>query len=173
MRFFTRVMSIALSLALASCSPTFNWRETRIEGSTLTAMLPCKPDRGARVVPLGGRDVELNMTGCETGGAVFAVARADLQDAATVAAVLAQWRAATLANIGAATSTEAALPGPIAKVFPQVVRVSAKGLRQDGNPVQLQAVWFAQGAQVFHAALYADRITADMADSFFSGLKFQ
>ena len=67
-----RCLLLAAALALAAlggCSPTLNWRETRFDGADLTAMLPCKPDRAERTVPLAGRDAPLRMQGCEAGGA--------------------------------------------------------------------------------------------------------
>ena len=97
------------ALLLAACNPALNWRETRIKGSGLLTMLPCKPDEGARVVPLGGRDVSLHMVGCDAAGATFAVAYANLDNATAPDAVLAQWRAATLAHMGAVASREVPL----------------------------------------------------------------
>ena len=105
-------MLIVLGPALlAGCNPALNWRETRIKDTALVAMLPCKPDAGARVVSLGGRDVSLHMTGCDAGGATFAVAYANLDKSSAPDAVLAQWRTATLANMGAVASREVPLGG--------------------------------------------------------------
>ena len=61
-------------LSLAACSPTFNWREVRPEGTRLNLLLPCKPDKAQKVVPLGGRATSLSMLGCDAGDATFAVA---------------------------------------------------------------------------------------------------
>jgi hypothetical protein len=78
--------------SMAACTPALNWREVRFDNSPLVALLPCKPDRAVRQVPLGGvvRDVE--MMGCEAGGAMFTVAFVDVQDAAQVPLALAQWK---------------------------------------------------------------------------------
>lgn len=160
---------LAAVLALAACTPTLNWREVRAEPTPLTVLLPCKPDRGTRTVPLGGRDTPLNMLGCDAGGATFAVAFADLGDAAQAAPVLAQWRAATLANMRAGASTGQAFA--LAGGGTQGERVTAAGQRADGSAVQSQALYFAQGARVFQAVIYADRLTGEMADTFFGGLR--
>ena len=66
-----RIIAPALltGCALAACSPTFNWREVRAEPTALKAMLPCKPDKGARNVPMAGREVSLQVIGCDTGDA--------------------------------------------------------------------------------------------------------
>ncbi len=175
--------------ALSACSPIYNWRETPMDGTELVAMLPCKPDKGSRKVPLAGREVDMHMTGCDTGGTTFAIARANLKDPAEVPAVLARWRAATLMNMGAATATNGAsmfAETPLATAasahMPPLILVSAAGKRQDGSPVTLQGVWFARGTQVIHAAIYfsanaakASEATSkhqDASEPFFSGLKF-
>lgn len=188
---------------LAACNPALNWRETRIKDTALVAMLPCKPDAGARVVPLGGRNVSLHMTGCDAGGATFAVAHATIDQASTAPAVLAQWRAATLANMGAVSSRDVPLGGTSSSTFSgtssstpsgpasgplsgggvsagtpssgstALMLVTAQGRRKDGSAVAMQGAWFAKDAQVFHAVVYAERISPDVTEAFFSGLRFQ
>ena len=182
-------MALLGALLLSACNPTLNWRETRIKDTGLVAMLPCKPDEGARVVSLGGRDVSLNMTGCDAGGATFAVAHATLEPASAAPAVLAQWRAATLANMGALSSREvplgampSAMPGATPSSMPgtalkdgsnSLILVTAQGRRKDGSAVAMQGAWFAKDAQVFHAVVYAERISPEVTEAFFSGLKLQ
>jgi len=163
-----RFLFLAAVMALAACSPELNWREVRADPTALTVLLPCKPDRGARVVPLAGRDTPLNMLGCDAGGATFAVAFADTADAGQAAAVLAQWRSATLANMRAGVPAQQpfTVAGGVASV-----RVAASGQRPDGKPVQSQALYFSQGPRVYQAVIYADKLTADVADTFFGGLK--
>lgn len=165
---------------LAACNPAYNWREIRTDGTDLVAWLPCQPDRGARVVPLAGRSVELQMTGCESGGATFAVARADVPGE-QAAATLAQWRAVTLGNVQAADAAALApfLPAG-AMPLPGSVRASATGRRPDGGAaLQVHAAWFARGTpagvQVFQATIYVEGAKAlpeGVADAFFAGLKF-
>lgn len=165
--------ALLCALFLCACNPALNWRETRIKDTTLVAMMPCKPDAGARAVPLNGRSVDLHMTGCDAGGATFAIAHADVVEASAVPAVLVQWRTATLANMGALSSGEALQGARGAGEPSSLVRVSAQGRRQDGSAVTMQGVWFARGSQVFHAVVYAGRISADTSDTFFYGLRFQ
>ena len=71
-----RVSAAAMAglLALAACSPAFNWREVRPENTRLSLLLPCKPDKAQKVVPLGGKPTVLSMLGCEAEGMTFAVA---------------------------------------------------------------------------------------------------
>lgn len=64
---------IVTTLALTACTPAFNWREVGFDQAGVTALLPCKPDRGTRSVQLAGQAVQMSMAGCESGGAMFAV----------------------------------------------------------------------------------------------------
>lgn len=167
------VPALLLALAAAACSPTFNWRELRVEGTALRTMLPCKPDKATRKVPMAGTDVELQVLGCQTGGATFAVLHATLQDPARADEVLRQWNQATLANLhGTATSTHAFTPAGSTPV-PGAQRVSATGKRQDGSAVRGEAAYFARGPQVFQAVVYAGETRPEWLQPFFDGLRFE
>lgn len=162
-----------LSILASGCSPTFNWRVIRVEPTALVALLPCKPDRGTRVVPLAGKDTAMAMVGCEAGGATFAVAHADVGGPEGVAAAMTAWRSAALLNMRGQTVVEQAqrVPGADGAVPP--VLVKATGRSAEGTPVQSQAVYFSQSGRVFQAVIYAETLPADVADTFFSGIKFQ
>lgn len=172
-------------VAFGACSPTFNWRDVRPENTSLTLLMPCKPDKAEKTVPFGGTPTLLTLLGCDAGGATFAVAVADLGDAAKVPAVLAQWQSLTLANIKAAPVLAGADSGadgatrvstlklPGAAPLPLPVRVQARGQRPDGTRVVGQAAYFAQGSQIFQVVLYADGVTPEVSETFFSSLKFE
>lgn len=168
-----RPVLAAVLLMLAACSPTYNWREVRFEPTLLKAQLPCKPDKGARTVPMAGRQVELQVIGCEAGGATFALLSGDIVDPLRDGEVLAQWKAATFANMRSAGSQEQPFLPAGAMALPQSVRVTAVGQRADGSKVESQAAYFARGSQVFQAVIYADKLTPEAADPFFSALKFE
>lgn len=161
-------------LVLAACSPAFNWREVRPDDSRLSLLLPCKPDKAKKLVPLGGQPTTLSMLGCEAAGVTFAVAVADLGDASRAAPVLAGWQSVTLANMKAA-GTAQSMPLKVAGASPEpaAVHVSATGQRADGALVQGQAAYFASGTQVFQAVIYAPAIDPDVAETFFASLKFE
>lgn len=179
------LLNVMGGLLLGACNPALNWRDIRVKDTELVAMLPCKPDAGARVVPLGGRNVSLHMTGCDAGGATFAVAHATVDSASAAPAVLAQWRTATLANMGAVSSRDVPLggtangtassiaAGPVGGGSSGLMLVTAQGRRKDGSAVAMQGAWFAKDAQVFHAVVYAERISPEVTEAFFSGLRFQ
>jgi hypothetical protein len=158
--------------ALAACSPTFNWREVRVAPTALHAMLPCKPDKAERQAPLAGKDVSLEVLGCETGGATFAILHADLGQAGLAAEALAQWRTATDANLRATASIASPFRPAGALALPQSLQVQASGQRANGTAVEGRSAYFAHGSQVFQAVIYADRIQPEFSDPFFAGLRF-
>lgn len=162
--------AIALT-ALAACNPTFNWRDVRFENAGLALLMPCKPDKAQRTVPMAGQQTELNLLSCDAGGVTFAVTVADVKDASKVTGVQVQWQSVWLANIKAQPSAGTALKLP--GLPGGGVIMKATGQRANGQAVSSQAAYFAQGAQVFQAVMYADTIAPDVADTFFSGLKFE
>ncbi len=170
----TRFLNSALVAltALAACSPTLNWREVRPDGTPLAFLMPCKPDKGQKTVPMAGQPTELMLLSCDAGGSTFAVAVADVKDASKIAVALAQWQSVALANIKAGVAPPAVLlklPG----LASGAALIKATGQRPNGQAVSMHAAYFAQGAKVFQVAMYADNISADAADTFFSGLKFE
>ena len=165
----------AATLVVAACSPTFNWREVRAESIPLKAMLPCKPDKLARTVPMAGRQVELQVLGCESGGATFAVLTGDIVEPLRAGEVLAQWRLATLANMRsspASAQDRPFLPAG-AMALAQSLRVAAAGQRSDGSKVESQAAYFGRGSHVVQAVVYADKVPAEAAETFFASLGFE
>ena len=162
----------ALGLA-QGCSPAFNWRDVRPDDTALSLLLPCKPDKAQQTVPIGGLPTALTLLGCDAGGAAFAVAVADVGQAAAVPAVLAQWQAATLAGIKAASPATTAMPVPGALAAPAPVLVRALGQRPDGSAVHSHALYFAHGTQVFQVVMLASTVTPEAADMFFSSVRLK
>lgn len=165
--------ALLLALAAAACSPTFNWREIRVEPTPLRAMLPCKPDKATRKVPMAGADVDLEVLGCEAGGATFAVLHATLPDPTRANEVLVQWNRATLANLHGTPTASVAFAPAGATPLPGAQRVSATGKRADGSAVRGEAAYFARGSEVFQAVVYASDPKPASLQPFFDGLRFQ
>lgn len=168
-------LALIAGLALSACSPTFNWRELRPEGTPLQALMPCKPESATRPVPLdGGEPTELHMHSCDTGGLTFAMAWAELGDEARVPAALAGWRRASLSAVRVdparvddpANAWAAVVPG--AK---QALGLAAQGSDHQGRPVQVRAVHFARGTQVYQAAIYGPTLGDEVTTTFFGGLQ--
>ncbi|WP_394788856.1 hypothetical protein [Rhodoferax sp.] len=172
----TALPCLTLATLLAACSPALNWRTVRSEAHTLQLLLPCKPDTASRDVPMAGKAVALDMQGCDAGGATFAVSHVHLADATLANATLAGWKTATLANLHASQALERPFSIAGGWALPQTLRISTTGQRADGQPVSAQAVWFARigpgGADLFNAVVYAEKIDPAVAETFFTGLKF-
>ena len=166
-------LAALVAVLAAGCSPTFNWRQVRAEGTPLQAMLPCKPDQGERTVALAGREVRLRVLGCDTGGATFALLYADIAEPAQAAAALDHWRQASQATLGATESRGTPFAPPGALAFPQSQRVSAQGKRADGSPVRSEAAYFARGSLVVQAVVYASDPRPEWLAPFFEGLRFE
>lgn len=171
--FLTRAFACAALWGLAACSPAFNWREVRPDDTALSLLMPCKPDKAQQTVPMGGQPTALRLLGCDAGGAAFAVAVADLGQAAVVPAVLLQWQAATLAGIRAAPPTTMPFQVPGALTAPSPVLVRALGRRHDGSAVHSHALYFAHGTQVFQVVMLASTVTPEAADMFFSSVRLK
>ncbi len=165
---------LLMALGATACSPTFNWRETRPEGTPLQALMPCKPEAAQRSVPLlAGTLVELRLLSCEAGGLRFALAWAELPDAAQAPAAMATWRSASLQAMRvssppgdeASTAWAVQVPGAAA-----TLGVAADGQGPDGQVVSTKAAYFSQGQRVYQAAVYGERLPPQALDSFFGGL---
>ena len=181
LHFLTFAVVLA-AIGLAGCNPSLNWREVRVKDSSLVALLPCKAEASSRQVNLGGQTVDIHLSSCNAGDATFGVAVTRLStDSASEQLDAAQqhWRLATLANIGLAPSENQnasiirETPIQVKGLAANQILVAASGKRPGGDVVQMNGIWFRQGAQLFHAVIYADKINNDMAEPFFSGLKIQ
>lgn len=171
MRYDTWGLALLTAALLSACNPVFNWREARFDNAPLVALLPCKPDKGVRSLPVADRVVEVSMQGCEAGGVLFTVAVAQLASPAEAGALLGPWKSAMLANARTSQSTDQPLAVPGATPWPNAVRASFSGQRADGSPVAAQVALFARESQVYQAALFADKPQPEAANTFFAGLK--
>ena len=163
---------VAACVGLGACSPALDWREVRPAETRLLAMFPCKPEIAQRRVSMAGQDVELTMHSCETSGVTLAVGHARLINVADSARVLARWRDATLAGMRADPASISAVVPTRLQPLPDLVAVRASGT-SGGGPVQLHGLWFAQDSDVFSALLVAGKVSADVEESFFSGLRMR
>ncbi|RTQ30934.1 hypothetical protein ABL840_35820 [Variovorax sp. NFACC27] len=170
---------LAAAALLAACSPAFNWREVPIAGAGLVAMLPCKADRATRALPLGSESVQVDMTGCEAGGATFAIAHASAGSPAQAEAWLHAWQAATRSQLGAAQVAESRPSVQRATAVPAPLQLDALPQPQQqpqGAATQLQVLWFAQSQKDGTVALYQATVlghpsSAEASKTFFEGLR--
>lgn len=175
---------VAAGLALAAilgtaCSPTFNWRDAPVGDAGLIALLPCKPDRARRDLPLGGAGtapVAVDMAGCEAGGATFAVAHAAARDASEAAEWLDAWQRAARAQWPAGRMTEAAAQVARAATVPAALRIDtpppAAGAPTDESR---HVLWFAQArggkVSLYQATVLGQPEAEDVVATFFDGLR--
>ncbi len=164
----------AAAALLAACSPTFNWREVPIADAGLVALLPCKPDRANRALPLGAESVQVDMAGCETGGATFAIAHASAGSPEQAEAWLNAWRAATRSQLGEAKVKEAPAALQRATAMPAPARLDTQSAQPGAAPVQV--LWFAQSQKNGTVALYQATVLGkpsapEASKTFFEGLR--
>jgi hypothetical protein len=168
---FARRWWLLAVLAVVACSPALNWRQAPLGG--LTFSLPCKPDKAERAVPLAGRTLPLAMQGCEAGGALFAISRAQVGDATAVPAVLQAWRVSALAALRAEPGADRNVEAPSYAGLPGLASaqwLQVSGQRPHGGAVQAQLGWLVLGSDIYHLAVYADRLDADMTEPFFTDI---
>ena len=166
-----RLIPALLTTLLLACSPGLNWREVQLAGGELKALLPCKPDQATRQQSLAGYEIELAMLGCEADGALYALSVAELGSPGQGQAVLAQWQTNLLATLQAQGASRQPYVLRGASAQPEAVSWQVRGRRDDGRELMVQAVWFMRGNRLYHAALYAERVTPEMSEPFFSGMK--
>lgn len=164
---------LTLIVALMGCSPALNWRSVPLDTAPYRVLLPCKPDHGSRSLPLGGVSGQVQMVGCEAGGALFAVSWIDLPDSGVRETVYAQWPQAMRANLRGGEWRPLTLTVPAALAGAEQQAWAGHGTRPDGHPVQAQGLWWQAGTQIFHAAVYADKLGAAMTEPFFAGIEKQ
>ena len=166
--------AVAGAAVLMACAPTFDWRETRFDGAAapLSAMFPCKPDRHARPIQLGGQHTTMQMAVCATGGATFALSAVAVADPSAAGAGLQQLRAAAVANVQGDTPVLA--PWRVAGMTPNAesARVSTRGRLPDGAPVIEHAAFFVQGLMLYQASVIGAKPNPEAVETFFAGLKF-
>jgi len=163
----------AAAVALAACSPTFDWREARPEGSGVVALFPCRPHDQQRDVTLAGNVVSMRMHACSAGGAHFALATLDAGDPQRVTPELVALRAQLIANLGAPAVE--ARPWLLAGATPnpESVRLHLLGTRPDGSRVVADAAFFVRGFTLYQATVLGSGDTPghDAVDTFFGAIR--
>lgn len=173
-RTFAPALAAFAAVLLGACSPTFNWREVTVGDVGLIALLPCKPDRATRSMPLGVETVTVDMAGCEAGGATFAVAHAVAASPSQAEGWMRAWRAAARSQLGGASAAALEAPASLARAaaVPAPVRLDATAGGTD-EP-SLHVMWFAQqrrdGVSLYQATVVGRPSAADALPTFFEGL---
>ncbi|MCF8210645.1 MAG: hypothetical protein K9K38_14785 [Rhodoferax sp.] len=166
-----QLASLAATFALTACSPALNWRSVSVH--QLGALLPCKPDRAEREVPLGDRLHALQMAGCTADAALFAVSRVVAGPDEEPALLLQAWQKSAQSNMSASSAQEIAAPAVKGRQPSVRLLLMAQGRRQDGSPLQAKLLWCVIGRDIYHVAVYAPHVTDDLSDTLFSELTLQ
>lgn len=165
-------VAVLLTLGMAACSPTLDWRDTTFPGAAgLKAQFPCKPDRLTRQLPLAGRQVALSLSSCKAGETTFALAHAEVVDPRAVAPALAELRTAFARNLGGEARVLADVRVPGATPNPLAQRVAVSGRRAAGAAVHGQTVFFVRGTRVHQATVLGGMAELPGTDIFFDSLR--
>ena len=165
--------ALIVAMAAPACSPTFDWREARPEGSGVAMMFPCRPVKEERRTRIGAAAQAMEVHSCSTGGALFALARIDAADPAAVGPLLAAFRDQTAANLAGPATEQGAFSPPGATPNPRSGRVVIVGTRAGGRRVVAEAAFFVKGLRLFQATV----LNADVAggpeavDTFFGAIR--
>jgi hypothetical protein len=161
-------------IGLSACNPVYNWRAVRMPEAHVKLMMPCKPDTGSRQLQLVGQSVLMQMSGCETDGTLFVLAHVEMPDAHSTSESLEQWKRSMLRNMKAQDGTQestSSVKNLGTRI--QALRIHAKGKQENGKAVQAHAIWFARGAHLYHAAIYADKPNQDAVENFLSEIELE
>lgn len=165
--------ALLLAVVTAACSPALNWREVPLQ--SVVAMLPCKPDHAERTLPLGAADVTMRMAGCEAGGALYAISHVRIKDSTQTDAIHHAWRQAALTAVqatGAAAERRPAI-AQVGQAKAVLTPEKVDGKRPDGSTLQAQLAWLSRGQDLYHLAVYAPRLQAEMTELLFSELSLR
>ncbi|OWY26755.1 hypothetical protein [Herbaspirillum robiniae] len=171
MRNLISAAALAALLALAACSPRYNWREASDNGAHFVVLLPGKPATVTRPVDLDGPKVDMTMTAAEAGGATFAVGTAELADAAAAVKALDAMSTALLNNIGGRPQGAALLPGKT-DGFSRSIDLDAHGAA-GGRPLRLVARLAARDRRIYQVLILGDEkaLTDENIETFFGSFK--
>lgn len=173
-----------LWLALAACSPRYDWRTIVSSDGRYAALYPGKPTSAARDVSIAGRKLPMTMEAARVDETLFAVGVVTLpsDDAALRREAMTSMQAGLVANLGAhpdapATSRQVTVMSAAQPPVPlDGIEVSVAGVSpQDKSPRRLTARLVASGAHVYQAvvleagAAARDTRQTEQVDQFLGG----
>lgn len=150
-----RLLGVAAAAGcLLACSPALDWRQAGPKEVDILLDFPCKPLTVTQPVMLAGKRVAMSMTGCKAADMTFALAHADLGDAALVAPALAELHHSALANVSARVlDSRPARVKHAASGLADALELDLAGREPGGQPLREHVLLFAQGTQVFQATV--------------------
>ena len=171
-----RAVLLAAAAVSAACSPTFNWREVPIGDAGVVALLPCKPDRATRDLPLGTASIPVDMAGCKAGGATFAVAHARAESAEQAELWLRAWHAATRSQLTDVPVVESPAVLARAASSPAPARLDTQGADTAAHAAAAHVLWFAHhrpdgSASIYQATVSGSPSSTEAIATFFEGFR--
>jgi hypothetical protein len=142
-----RLAALAV-LCLAACAPELDWREFVSPEGRYAVLLPGRPAREAREVPLAGAKVTMHMTSVQVSGLAFGIGYADLPPGSDGERALAEGRDALVRNIGGRATAER----PVAIDGGRGIEFQAEGSAQ-GNPMRIAARLAIAGDRFYQVVL--------------------
>lgn len=166
----TSLVLLMVALALAGCSPTYNWREYRDEDGTYRVLMPGRVSSLSREINLGGLPSTMSMSGALVDDTRFAVGMVRLPATDRQEHALAAMQTAMLRNIGAishqARDCEITVVDPsglsVARAAAQCV--TAQG-RINNKPASMQALFAARGSRAWQVVVIGERVDALQAQT--------
>lgn len=174
----SRVLGLVmLALAVAACTPDYNWRQAGADDAAAMILLPARPAVMSRPIDLDGLAVEMSMRGARVGEQTFTLAWVDLPDAeeATRAHAIAAMASGMLRNIEAREISREPQAVPVVDwggartgSVPGIA-VSARGERPAPG-ASMRAIFVARDARAWQAVVIGAPLDAEAAALFLESL---
>lgn len=167
--FFASVTLLAAVL-LGACSPTFDWRDVRMENSAVSVLMPAKPSVATRPVTLKGRQYQMTMSAAEVQHVMFAVGTLKVTDPGMAGATMTAMKDALLNNIGATAGTETVTRAEDGRIL----ELNAIGRPDAAGQVRsLHARFVARDTLIVQALVAGPQktLTPELVETFMTSLK--
>lgn len=166
---------LAAAVALAACSPTYDWRTISNNDNGYTIDLPAKPGSDERRIDVNGTAMRMRVQTAEVADDVFVVGTLDLPDAqpATQQKALDFLRAGLARNVSAAPDAHAvAVPLATGGAVEGVELRLAGKAGANGETRTIHARLVAKGTRAYQVAIVGRaEPPAEQVDQFFTSFK--
>ncbi|NHZ97933.1 hypothetical protein [Massilia sp. CCM 8734] len=172
------ILSLLAGVALAACSPQYNWRDYSSQDAPFRVMFPDKPATHARDVDLNGMTVKMTMTAAQVNGTMFAVGSGEAPDADKAEAAVAAMKTALVRNIGATINSEkqgkASAAAGSATARSSAIDIDASGV-QKGVPMRLVGHFESRNKRFYQVIVMGKEkdISQEQVEMFMSSFKLQ
>jgi hypothetical protein len=163
---------------MAACSPEYDWREVKPEGSRFAALMPARPASMTQPINLNGVSADMTLHGARVREVAFTVGSARLPDALPERRehAVAAMRTAMVRNIGGTEQSSRPVSitvvdaAGVAQGTAAGVEVQANGKMRD-TEVLLLARFVADGDRAWQAVVLGPRPDREQAALFLESLR--